>query len=95
MSPNVATRRQVLQGFEDMALEVSARRQGGRNQPGHNDGGPCLTEAADLLMRHPFPERLLIAVSDGKPSGRRGAADDLRTAIAETRRRGYAWWGWG
>jgi len=78
--------RNLLIGFEQMEREVGGNRAGGNNQPSHNDDGPCLTEAAQILLRHPCTERLLVVVSDGRPSGRRSNADDLHRAIAEVRR---------
>ena len=64
-------------------VETRGASPGGHNHPGHNDGGPCLTEAAALLRVRSEPTRLLIVFSDGSPSGRRSNPSDLRAATAK------------
>jgi cobalamin biosynthesis protein CobT len=64
-----------------MPLEVSGRRPGGNNTPGFNDDGPCLREAAEQLLSAPADDRILIAVSDGMPAGRRSTEQDLRHVV--------------
>ena len=51
-------------------------RPGGRNRPEHNHDGPVLATVAAELMARPAGDRLLLVVSDGRPSGP-GAGEDL------------------
>lgn len=65
----------------EMPLEVQGRRPGGHNAQSFNDDGPCLDEAARLLLDRPEPDRVLIVLSDGRPEGRRSDESDLRRTI--------------
>ncbi len=67
----------------EMHQEVGASRPGGNNQPGYNDDGPCLLEAAEELVDYAASDRLLVVVSDGLPEGRRSTAEDLRSAVSD------------
>jgi hypothetical protein len=69
-----------------MGEEIAGTRPGGNNQPLYNDDGPCLAEAANLLLDQPGREHVLIVVSDGIPEGRRSQPDDLHTAVREANR---------
>jgi hypothetical protein len=69
-----------------MGEEIAGTRPGGNNQPLYNDDGPCLAEAANLLLEQPGREHVLIVVSDGIPEGRRSQPDDLHTAVREAGR---------
>jgi hypothetical protein len=71
----------VRQAVGEMPLEVAGRRPGGNNTPSYNDDGPCLREAAELLLSAPADDRILIAVSDGMPAGRRSTEQDLRSVV--------------
>lgn len=77
----------LLDSFKDMAREVAGNRPGGRNKPRYNDDGPCVREAATMLLGQPSRQRLLLVVSDGRPEGRRSKAADLHAAVAEVSRR--------
>lgn len=66
----------------EMTQEVAGSRQGGNNQPGYNDDGPCLLEFAAVLREVPAVDRILVVVSDGLPEGRRSNAQDLHNAVA-------------
>jgi hypothetical protein len=77
----------LLDNFKEMAREVAGDRPGGHNQPRYNDDGPCVREAAEILLAQPARQRLLLVVSDGRPEGRRSTAGDLHAAIAEVSRR--------
>jgi hypothetical protein len=72
----------VRQAIAGMPAEVEGNRPGGNNQPGYNDDGPCVLEAANKLLAEPAEERILIVVSDGQPAGVRSTEDDLRATIA-------------
>ncbi len=74
---------QVRVAISEMPQEVAGSRAGGNNQPGYNDDGPCVREAAEELLEHPASDRMLVVVSDGLPEGRRSTAEDLRRAVAE------------
>lgn len=65
-----------------MPLEVVGRRPGGHNTPSFNDDGPCLREAAEHLLGRREADRVLVAISDGLPEGRRSTTDDLRRVVA-------------
>ena len=69
-----------------MPLEVDGRRPGGHNKPSFNDDGPCLLEAAEHLLARREADRVLIAISDGLPEGRRSSTADLHRAVAELTR---------
>ena len=71
--------RQALGG---MPLEVTNSRPGGLNHSDYNDDGPCLLAAAEQLLAHSASERVLVAVSDGRPEGRHSTEADLRQAVA-------------
>lgn len=71
-----------------MAEETTGTRRNGRNRPSFNDDGPVLAEAAELLSAQPADDRLLIAISDGLPEGRRSSEADLRRAVADIEARG-------
>ncbi len=75
--------RQLAQRIDAMVLEASATRPGGHNQPGINDDGPCLLAAARTLLGQPARTRLLLAISDGSPSGVRSGPEDLHRAVAQ------------
>ena len=77
MSP--ATRQRIAQ----MPQEVSGCRTGGNNQPGYNDDGPCLLEFSEKVLDQAAVDRILIAVSDGMPEGRRSSSQDLHNAVAK------------
>lgn len=71
-------------GRERIAIlqqEVFGLRPGGNNQPSYNDDGPCLQDAAELLLRQCSSQRVLVVISDGRPEGSRSDSDDLRRAI--------------
>ena len=70
-----------------MALEVAGARPGGHNKPRFNDDAPCLEEAAEQLRREQG-QRLLMVVSDGRPSGRRSNEKDLHQVVARLTRPG-------
>lgn len=74
-----ATREAISQ----MSQEVEGGRPGGNNVPSYNDDGPCVREAADLLLERSTADRVLIVVSDGEPAGRRSDEGDLRRVVAE------------
>ncbi len=78
----------VRQGIGQLPREINGDRPGGNNTPSYNDDGPCLREAAGLLLRWPATERLLLVVSDGLPEGRHSSPDDLHSAVKELRGRG-------
>ena len=67
----------------EIPQEVQGNRVGGNNQPSYNDDGPCLLEAAELLIAEQTQDRMLIVVSDGLPEGRHSDKDDLRRAIEQ------------
>ncbi|TNE44830.1 MAG: hypothetical protein EP343_29705 [Deltaproteobacteria bacterium] len=73
----------VRQKIGEMPMEVSGNRPHGHNCPEYNDDGPCLREAADFLLEQSAYERILIAVSDGYPEGRRSSPQDLTNTIRE------------
>lgn len=70
------------QTLGEMPLEVTDSRPGGHNQRGYNDDGPCLLAAAEQLLARSASERVLLAVSDGRPEGRHSGEADLRRAVA-------------
>ncbi len=70
------------QTIADMPLETSNSRPGGHNQSRDNHDGPCLLAAADQLLAHSASERILLAVSDGQPTGGGDPEADLQRAIA-------------
>lgn len=70
----------------EMADEASGARTGGHNQPGFNDDGPCVHEAAGLLAAEPADDRVMVVLSDGCPAGRRSTDDDLHQALREIAR---------
>ena len=61
--------------------EIEGNRAGGHNQPGYNDDGPCVLEAAQLLMQQPNTDKIMIVVSDGEPAGRRSNENDLHNSV--------------
>jgi hypothetical protein len=67
----------------EMENEVHGNRPFGNNEPSYNDDGPCLAQAAELLLQQAASERYLLVVSDGLPEGRHSSKDDLRHAIEE------------
>jgi hypothetical protein len=69
--------------LSQMSQEVEGSRPGGNNHPSYNDDGPCVREAADLLLERSSVDRVLIVVSDGEPAGRRSSAEDLHRVVAE------------
>lgn len=69
-----------------MPREASGNRPGGHNQASYNDDGPCLLEFAAKVQARSASERVVIAVSDGVPAGRRSGDDDLHRAVAKLRR---------
>ena len=69
-------------GLEGMILEVQGKRTGGHNQPSDNHDGPCLTKAALELADQPATDRMLVAISDGRPTGPGDGDGNLRRAIA-------------
>jgi nitric oxide reductase activation protein len=73
----------VRQRIAEMVQEVEGCRHGGNNNPRYNDDAPCLLEHAEKLADYPATDRILIAVSDGLPEGRRSSSSDLHTAIAQ------------
>ncbi len=73
----------VRAAISEMPQEVAGSRTGGNNQPGYNDDGPCVEEAAEELLDYPASDRMLVVVSDGLPEGRRSSAEDLRRAVAQ------------
>ncbi len=72
----------VLSRIDAMREEVAGERPGGNNQPGYNDDGPSLLEAAAVLDARPERDQLLMVISDGRPEGQRSGPDDLRAAVA-------------
>ena len=72
----------VMSRIDAMRQEVAGTRPGGNNRAAFNDDGPCLLEAAAILDDRPECDRLLIVISDGRPSGERSGASELRAAIA-------------
>ncbi len=79
---SAAARRRLL----EIRAEVAAARPGGNNRPDYNDDGPCLREAAAMLLARPASDRVLIAISDGLPEGHRSTAVDLTNAVGELSR---------
>lgn len=77
----------LLDSFKEMAQEVAGNRPGGHNRPLYNDDGPCVREAAALLLAQPSCQRLLLVVSDGRPEGRRSNSEDLHAAVSEVSQR--------
>jgi hypothetical protein len=77
---------EVLAKLDEALLEVEGARPGGNNQPGVNEDGPCLLSAAALLDTRPEPDRLLVVISDGSPSGGRSTKADLTVAVAQVSR---------
>ncbi|MFN3199674.1 MAG: cobaltochelatase CobT-related protein [Bradymonadia bacterium] len=73
--------RKAQRAIGEIPQEINGTREGGNNQPGYNDDGPCLEAAAEDLLRAPAIDRLLIVVSDGLPEGRHSDRDDLNRAI--------------
>jgi len=69
------------QAILDMELELSDEGEGQNCEPGYNDDGPCLLEAAELLMQRAEEERFLIVISDGEPAGIRSTEEDLHDAV--------------
>ncbi len=69
--------------ISEMPQEVAGSRTDGNNQPGYNDDGPCLREAAEELLDQQASDRMLVVVSDGLPEGRRSTANDLHRAVAD------------
>ncbi len=65
----------------EMPLEVTGARQGGHNNPGHNDDGPCLREFAAKVLDRAAHDRVIIVLSDGEPAGRRSQPSDLTAAV--------------
>lgn len=76
-----ATAEQARRGIADAAREVAGTRPGGRNQPQHNDDGPCLLTAAKVLRSLQARQRVLVVLSDGAPAGRRSDEADLQRAV--------------
>jgi cobalamin biosynthesis protein CobT len=76
-----ATAEQARRGIADAAREVAGTRPGGRNQPQHNDDGPCLLTAAKVLRSLQARQRVLVVLSDGAPAGRRSDEADLLRAV--------------
>ncbi len=72
----------IRQKIGEMPMEISGNRPNGHNCPEHNDDGPCLQHAADLLLEQPAYERILIAVSDGYPEGKHSSSQDLTDTIS-------------
>ncbi|HHO49706.1 MAG TPA: hypothetical protein ENK18_02270 [Deltaproteobacteria bacterium] len=72
----------VRRRIAEIPQEVSGCRQGGNNQPGYNDDGPCLLEFSESVLDHPAVDRILIVVSDGMPEGRRSSSGDLHNAVS-------------
>jgi len=79
---------QLARRIADMALEVVGERPDGHNRPGANYDGPCLLEAAAQLRRRSATTRVLVVISDGRPSFRAGGAAGLHDAVAEVQRSG-------
>jgi nitric oxide reductase activation protein len=81
-----------VKGFEE-PWSVGRRRLGALEPQGYTRIGPALRHAAALLARQTADERLLLLISDGKPTdydryeGRHGEAD-VRMAVREAQRRG-------
>ena len=73
------------QALASLPLEASGTRPGGHNREGYNDDGPCLLAAAEQLLAQPARDHILVAISDGRPEGRRSNAQDLHDAIARLR----------
>lgn len=71
----------IRERIGEMPLEVSGSRPSGHNCPEYNDDGPCLQQAADILLAQAAYERILIAVSDGYPEGRSSTPQDLRDSV--------------
>jgi hypothetical protein len=71
--------------IEAMRAEVAGTRPGGNNQPGYNDDGPCLLDAATELLARPERDRLLMVISDGSPEGRHSGRKELHRAVATVR----------
>ncbi len=78
-----ALRKEMLR----MREEVEGNREGGNNRPAYNDDGPCLAEAADILINWPANDRILIVVSDGLPEGEHSDADHLHNTIRDISRK--------
>lgn len=78
-----ALRKEMLK----MREEVEGSREGGNNRPAYNDDGPCLAEAADILINWPANDRILIVVSDGLPEGEHSDADHLHNTIRDISRK--------
>lgn len=76
-----ATPEQARSGIAEAAREVSGTRPAGRNQPQHNDDGPCLLAAAQVLRALHARQRVLVVLSDGVPAGRRSDEADLVRAV--------------
>lgn len=78
----------LLSSISPICIALSRRgtRPGGNNQPLYNDDGPCVAEAANLLLDQPGREHVLIVISDGIPEGRLSQPDDLHTAGREAGR---------
>jgi Mg-chelatase subunit ChlD len=72
----------ILARIETMREEVAGTRSEGNNQPGYNDDGPCLREAAAQLARRPERDRLLMVISDGAPEGRHSGSQELHEAVS-------------
>jgi len=66
-----------------MEDEVRGRRPGGRNRPEHNWDGPALRAAASALIDRRERQRVLVVVSDGRPSGPHDGETVLRRAVAD------------
>lgn len=86
MGTHVGTKERAMVG--EMPQEVHGDRQQGNNTPQFNDDGPCLLEAATILLRTRVTQRFLIVLSDGRPEGRRSTEQDLKQAIAQIQKMG-------
>jgi hypothetical protein len=71
-----------------LAEETRYIRHGARNSPNYNDDGPCLERAAELLLRYPSDDHVLIVLSDGLPNGERSGEEDLHRAVKKAERSG-------
>ena len=84
--PLDATVRTLLGGMPE---EVRGRRPGGRNRPQHNWDGPAVSGAAASLAAWPASHRLLVVVSDGRPTGpgdpERSLAEAVGAVLADGR----------
>ncbi len=81
LATQAASPEQARRGIAEAAREVAGARPGGRNQPQHNDDGPCLLAAAQLLRALCARQHVLVVFSDGVPAGRRSNEGDLVRAV--------------